>query len=41
MRSLRAEIIDMPGSAVLLACEALVGESDITAAFLPDEVMPL
>jgi len=33
MRKLRGEIIDMSGSAVLLSCEVLAGESDIRDAF--------
>jgi hypothetical protein len=39
MQKLRREIIDMPGSAVLLVCEVLVGECDIAAAFPSAEVI--
>lgn len=34
LRKLRAEIIDMAGTAMLLSCTALQGEADIRAAFL-------
>jgi hypothetical protein len=33
LRKLRREIIDMSGTAVLLSCEVLVGESDVRDAF--------
>jgi hypothetical protein len=33
LRKLRHDIVDMSGTAVLLRCEALVGEADIVAAF--------
>jgi DNA-binding transcriptional regulator PaaX len=33
LRKLRSEILDMSGTAVLLSCEALAGESDVRAAF--------
>ena len=33
LRKLRSEIIDMTGTAVLLSCEVLAGESDIRAQF--------
>ncbi|HEY2551163.1 MAG TPA: Chromate resistance protein ChrB [Streptosporangiaceae bacterium] len=33
LRKLRSEILDMSGTAVLLSCEALAGDSDIRAAF--------
>jgi hypothetical protein len=33
LRKLRHDIVDMSGTAVLLRCEALVGEPDIVAAF--------
>ncbi len=33
LRKLRSEILDMSGSAVLLSCEVLAGESDVRAQF--------
>jgi hypothetical protein len=33
LRKLRSEILDMPGSAVLLRCSVLAGESEIRSAF--------
>ncbi len=33
LRKLRSEILDMAGTAVLLSCEALAGESDIRSQF--------
>jgi hypothetical protein len=33
LRKLRSEILDMSGSAVLLSCEVLAGESDVLAQF--------
>jgi hypothetical protein len=33
LRKLRSEILDMSGSAVLLSCEVLAGESDVLNAF--------
>jgi hypothetical protein len=33
LRKLRREIIDMSGTAILLSCEVLVGESEVRAAF--------
>jgi hypothetical protein len=33
LRKLRSEILDMAGTAVLLSCEVLAGESDIRARF--------
>jgi Protein ChrB, N-terminal len=33
LRKLRAEILDMAGSAVLLSCDVLAGEADVLAAF--------
>jgi hypothetical protein len=33
LRKLRHDIVDMSGTAILLRCEALVGESEIVAAF--------
>jgi hypothetical protein len=35
MLDLRREILDMPGSAVVLSCEVLVGDTDISTAFQP------
>ena len=40
MLELRREIVDMPGSTVLLSCEVLVGDSNIRAAFPLADVRP-
>jgi hypothetical protein len=37
LRKLRREILDMSGTAILLSCDVLAGESDVRSAFRNDE----